>query len=100
MYARFGTIHVQGSMLDQAVSSLEKNAIPTVKKQKGFKNIYILADRPGGHIRIISLWESAEALHNWLNSAENATMAALVRSESGGESAAPTWEEYEVTAQG
>jgi heme-degrading monooxygenase HmoA len=95
MHARASRIRIPSERLDEAARVIESEAIPAVRGLGGFRHGYWLADRAGGRMLVVTLWESEQALRaseqqaNQLRSAITQRYGATVEGT----------DEYEVLAQ-
>jgi heme-degrading monooxygenase HmoA len=63
VHARVSYIQAEsGDRIDEVVSQVESDVVPTLKGQDGFKGFTVLADRSSGQLVGISFWESEEAM--------------------------------------
>ncbi len=60
MYARIVTINLKPNRLSDFTETLDKNVIPMLRKQQGFKEQLALARSNGTEIRTIGFWDSKE----------------------------------------
>ena len=58
MYARNVSIHLKSNSLSDYTRTFEKDVLPLLRKQKGFKDEITLAGPGGVDLTAISLWES------------------------------------------
>ena len=58
MFARSVSIHLKSSMLSDYNRSFEKDILPVLHKQKGFKDEITLSNPGSPDVVAISLWES------------------------------------------
>jgi hypothetical protein len=58
MYARNVSIHLKSNMLSDYSKSFEKEILPLLRKQNGFKDEITLAGSGGVNVTAISLWEN------------------------------------------
>jgi hypothetical protein len=58
MFARSVSIHLKTNMLSDYDRSLEKDILPVLNKQKGFKDEITLSNPSSPDVVAISLWES------------------------------------------
>jgi heme-degrading monooxygenase HmoA len=58
MYARNVSIHLKSNSLSEYTRTFEKDVLPLLRKQKGFKDEITLASPGGVEVTAISLWES------------------------------------------
>jgi len=67
MFARTVSIHLKSNMLSDYAQTFEKEVLPLLRKQNGFKDEITLAGPGGVDVTAISLWENkadAEAYNN------------------------------------
>ena len=60
MFARLTITQSKPDKFDEARKIFKESIVPTAKSQKGYKGIYMLADRKAGKGVSISLWDSEE----------------------------------------
>src|ERR1700685_1064926 len=58
MFARNISIHLKSSMLSDYTQCFEKDILPLLRKQNGFKDEITLASSGGVDVTAISLWEN------------------------------------------
>ncbi len=58
MHARLSRRQVRPNQMDDAMGILRDQTVPFVREQAGFKGGLILADRSGGKLVTITLWET------------------------------------------
>ena len=58
MFARNVSIHLKPNMLSDYTRTFEKEVLPLLRKQKGFKDEVTFADASGVDVTAISLWEN------------------------------------------
>jgi len=58
MFARNVSIHLKSNMLSDYTRTFEKNVLPLLRKQNGFKDEITFAGPGGVDVTAISLWES------------------------------------------
>ena len=93
MHARMTTIHMDAGRIDQAVSRVEEEELPTWKELDGFQGFTLFADRSSGEVIGISYWDSKEHM----NAAEETVKASRERAaEAGGATGEPQVEVFEV----
>ena len=63
MHARVGLYHFKPDQLDQALSIIRDSVVPTMKRQAGFKRVWLMTDPRTSRALSISLWESEDAMH-------------------------------------
>ena len=58
MFARTVSIHLKSNMLSDYTRTFEKDVLPMLRKQKGFKDEITLSNPGSVDVIAISLWES------------------------------------------
>jgi hypothetical protein len=58
MFARNVSIHLKSNMLSDYTRSFEKDVLPLLRRQHGFKDEITLAGAGGVDVTAISLWEN------------------------------------------
>jgi hypothetical protein len=58
MFARNVSIHLKSNTLSDYTRTFEKDVLPLLRKQKGFKDEITFADPGGVDVTAISLWEN------------------------------------------
>lgn len=58
MFARIVSVHVKSSMLSDYTRSFEKDILPVLQKQKGFKDEITLSNPNTPDVIAVSLWEN------------------------------------------
>jgi hypothetical protein len=58
MFARNVSIHLKSNMLSDYTRTFEKDVLPLLRKQHGFKDEITLAGAGGVDVTAISLWEN------------------------------------------
>lgn len=58
MFARNVSIHLKSNMLSDYTRTFEKDVLPLLRKQKGFKDEITFAAPGGVDVTAISLWEN------------------------------------------
>ena len=58
MFARNVLIHLKSNMLSDYTRTFEKDVLPLLRKQKGFKDELTLSNPGSADVIAISLWES------------------------------------------
>ena len=58
MFARNVSIHLKSNMLSDYTQAFEKDVLPLLRKQRGFKDEITLAGQGGVDVTAISLWEN------------------------------------------
>lgn len=94
MHARTGSSQMKPGMMDDAIKMYRDSIVPTLKKQKGFKGLYWLADRSTDKYTVITLWETEADL----KATETSGLLQEVVAKLGSYMATPpTIERYEVS---
>ena|SRR5438105_1181384 len=78
MYASAITLQVDPKRIDEIASVFNRLA-PTFKEAKGWQGMYVLAERRGGQLRVVSLWETEDDARALANSAAWQAMASELR---------------------
>jgi len=60
--ARVSSLEGSPDRIDESVSKAREETLPTARKLPGWKGVIGLADRNSGQVKLITLWENAEAL--------------------------------------
>jgi len=58
MFARNVSLHLKSNMLSDYTRTFEKDVLPVLRKQNGFKDEITLAGAGGVDVTAISLWEN------------------------------------------
>ena len=58
MFARNVSMHLKSNMLSDYTRTLDKDILPLLRKQKGFKDEITFADPGGVDVTAISLWDN------------------------------------------
>jgi len=58
MFARNVSIHLKPNMLSDYTRTFEKEILPLLRKQNGFKDEITFADASGVDVTAVSLWEN------------------------------------------
>jgi hypothetical protein len=58
MFARNVSIHLKSNSLSDYTQTFEKDILPLLRRQKGFKDEITLAGPGGAEVTAISLWEN------------------------------------------
>ncbi len=100
MIARVGTVPSSTGDRERGVKRLKEIVTPTLKKQKGFKTIYLLAGLENhGNDFIISMWDSEADLQNWLGSEDFKKMQERMQEAALATDSPIKWEVCEVSFQ-
>jgi heme-degrading monooxygenase HmoA len=62
VFARMFTIEGRREQLDEFSHVGEKKILPALQRFDGFQGLLVLANRQNGHMLIVTLWESEEAM--------------------------------------
>jgi hypothetical protein len=65
MFARNVSFHLKSNMLSDYTRAFEKDALPLLRKQNGFKDEITLAGPGGVDVTAISLWENKKDADNY-----------------------------------
>jgi quinol monooxygenase YgiN len=60
MFARIVSVRLKPNSLNQFTETLEKDALPILQKQTGFRDEITMASEDGLHVTAISIWETQE----------------------------------------
>jgi len=60
MFARFVSMHIKGGNLTEFNRILEKEVIPLLQRQKGFREEIVLTNPSGAEVVGISIWDQKE----------------------------------------
>ena len=60
MFARNISIHLKPNMLTEFSTTFEKEIVPMLRKQAGFRDEMILSGENSNNVNAISLWDSKE----------------------------------------
>ncbi|MGD1096710.1 MAG: hypothetical protein ABSB35_32535 [Bryobacteraceae bacterium] len=60
MFARSVSVHLKPNTVAEFTQLIEKEAVPTLRKQKGFKDAITMVVPGGAEALAISLWETKE----------------------------------------
>ncbi len=99
MFARVNIIDRPGSDLNESFNALKDTVYAAMQQQKGFKNLYVLADNNTGKGYVITLWESEADLQAWLKSDAMAQAGVKLRQDHPNWPAPPPFEDYQVFYQ-
>ena len=93
MHARISTLQVEPSNIDDVANGLKERDVPEWEQLDGYKGFTLMADRQSGKVVGVSFWESVDAMSN---SEEKVKGARQRAAETGGASADPQVERFEV----
>ena len=65
MFARNVSFHLKSNMLSDYTRAFEKDVLPLLRKQNGFKDEIALAGPGGVDVTAISLWENKKDADNY-----------------------------------
>jgi hypothetical protein len=65
MFARNISIHLKSNMLSDYTRAFEKDVLPLLRKQNGFKDEITLAGPGGVDVTAISLWDNKKDADNY-----------------------------------
>ena len=77
MYARILTLNLKPNHLDAFKDTIDKQVIPMLRKQDGFKDVITFVGPSGTEIRTISLWEKKENAESYNSSTYPEVLKAL-----------------------
>lgn len=80
--------------LDEVARIFQKQAVPLVSRQPGFKGVYLLT-KPNGEFLVLNFWETEEQANAWPQNSEHQRVAAQLKPLLSG---APIREGYVVAA--
>ena len=93
MIARVGITKVHPHKIDEGRQLWEQKIIPAMKKQKGFKNVFVLGDPKTRRVITVSIWESEADAQAWEKSQDQSALKNQLKDKA---EAVPTPEHYEV----
>ena len=79
MYARNVSIHLKSNMLSDYTRTFEKDVLPLLRKQNGFKDEITLAGQGGVDVTAISLWENKADAESYNSKAYPEVLKTLAR---------------------
>jgi hypothetical protein len=79
MFARNVSFHLKSNMLSDCTKSFEKDVLPMLRKQNGFKDEIILAGPGAVEVTAISLWENKKDADNYNTSTYPQVLKTLAR---------------------
>jgi hypothetical protein len=65
MFARNVSFHLKSNMLSDYTRAFEKDVLPLLRKQNGFKDEFTLAAPGAVEVTVISLWENKKDADNY-----------------------------------
>lgn len=60
MYARIIRLQFRTERFYEATRALEQEILPHLRREHGFRHVYVMADRKAGEAMVLSLWASEE----------------------------------------
>jgi heme-degrading monooxygenase HmoA len=90
--ARVNSMEGSPDRIDESFRKAREETLPKVRELRGSKGVLVLADRSSGRVKVVTLWESAEALRA---SEEHADRLREQAAQSGGQQIARV-DRYEV----
>jgi heme-degrading monooxygenase HmoA len=97
MIARVGTTQVHPHKVDEGQRLWEEQIIPAMKKQKGFKNVFVLGDSKTHKVITVSIWESVADAEAWEKCVEQNTLKGKLKDKA---TSVPKPDVYEVKLYG
>ena len=79
MFARNISVHLKANMLSDYTRTFEKEVLPLLRKQNGFKDEITLAGPGGVDVIAISLWENKKDADNYNTNAYPQVLKMLAR---------------------
>jgi hypothetical protein len=79
MFARNVSIHLKPNMLSDYRRAFEKDILPLLRKQDGFKDEITFADRGGVEVTVISLWDNKNVADAYNTNAYPGVLNTLAR---------------------
>jgi heme-degrading monooxygenase HmoA len=61
--ARVSSLEGSPHRIDESASKAREETLPKARELPGWKGVIGLSDRDSGRVKLITLWESADALH-------------------------------------
>jgi hypothetical protein len=77
MFARTVSIHLKPNTLNDFTQTLEKDVVPMLRKQAGFRDEIALAADGGTDVTAISLWETKEQAETYATTTYPAVLKAF-----------------------
>ncbi len=97
MYARVTFATAQPGKVDELTKVMRDSVLPALKKQKGFKNMFVLVNRSTSKGMVIGLWNTEADMTAGESSGFYREQVAKVVPLIAG---SPTMEHYEVSVKG
>jgi hypothetical protein len=79
MFARNISVHLKANMMSDYTRTFEKDVLPLLRKQNGFKEEITLAGPGGVDVIAISLWENKKDADNYNTNAYPQVLKTLAR---------------------
>ncbi len=79
MYARNVSVHLKSNMLSDYTRTFEKDVLPLLRKQNGFKGEITFAGAGGTEVTAISLWDNKANAEAYNTSAYPEVLKTLAR---------------------
>src|SRR6202162_82987 len=79
MFARNISVHLKANMLSDYTRTFEKDVLPLLRKQNGFKDEITLAGPGGVDVIAISLWENKKDADNYNTNAYPQVLKTLAK---------------------
>ena len=83
MFARNVVVRLKPNMLTQFTETLEKEVLPLLQKQPGFRDEITLANDSGTFVNAISIWDSKEEAEAYDKSAYPQVLKAMEKMTDG-----------------
>jgi heme-degrading monooxygenase HmoA len=80
--------------LDKVAQIFQKQAVPLVSRQPGFKGVYLMT-KPSGEFMILNIWDTEQQANTWPQNPQHQEVVAQLRPLLSG---APQRDGYEVRA--
>jgi len=77
MFTRIVSMQVKPNATREFIESLDKKVLPTLRKQKGFKDEMLFVDPGGPEVMAISFWDSKEDAEAYEHAAYAGVLKAL-----------------------
>ena len=77
MFARNVSIRLKPNTLNDFNQTFEKEVIPMLRKQTGFRDEIVLSSVDSGHVTAISLWDTKEQAETYNNTTYPTVLKAL-----------------------
>jgi hypothetical protein len=79
MFARNVSFHLKSNMLSDYTRAFEKDVLPLLRKQNGFKDEITLAGPGGVDVTAISIWENKKDADNYTTNTYPQVLKTLAR---------------------